>query len=1411
MSTPEKNLFAREREALLLATGEIERGGNAFDEEKNRLLNPEQNVFLQEMQSQGFEPPRSEQSGGFGETLRNVLDTLNPLDILVDPTGRELARTQAAVGGFIEGAVTRPLQGLLQIPGLFTDKELVTDKAADYLERVNQGILSKAEEVGLAAGLTDKEIRDAYGTGDFIGFIAPISASVKGASILLRAPTRIIEHAVIGNLVTDVTAGAIFGGIFRPAEDLESRTKNILKESAAFGVARIVLSGLTLPFIGWRNRRIIAKKSSAEVESIIADHRNGIPVTITDEKAALSLSELLTEEGYVSSSLKAQEVLAKFQDESALVQGIVDAAEAGKGSGLVKGMGGDFAEVSATVGRMKGQFPALKFDIVKRKGEFILHFGTKGLGADAKAALKVEGRVPGQKLEKAGALYEYVGMTRAERAKFLAGDEAIVKKFSEKLKVRREGAQGTTFISKTGVTDHLTVVEDIKPLTPMEALFRDFMAQLDDGIRAASETGAVSEAETIKRLRDGTMVLTDDMRRPFDVGGAIIHPEEIPGMSLLTAEEATAGLATLGQDFGGLLGSPRAVAFEDLVAAWAKKADLPADALDSEAMVAFFGKRAREEFWKLVPEEEMGILNKLRDEQFAMVERGDIPFSAEAHSKGFTVENGEGATVILRDIMTGRRVQFGSERVAAQALQGVVRVEGDILGGSLLPAGSHGMGGFTGGFNPSDGVFTFDGTVPTREFIDDLPLLSGLRNVRDIFVQIEGQTGVPLFSKVFEALDGNITAHRNFVEPWANKIAKTWKGVGRKDRVQVAEFWRGIEGMNITSAQELTLAKSAGLTKRQIKAFKDSRELFDIWGEAAGIKENNRWISQYFGRVRPYSDRNGGHVNLKDIFGDEASIPPQFKAFFEQSRTGDLSIVELDPEIVMHRYIRTLGFSENVNTNYSAARTLVSEKTTPKIKDLPPAQQQSVLSQARASDPQASLDTPLLPQPVRKVLSEYLNIIRGNPVTAQGTSRRFAKNFLGKLGIQTDERVLDQYVNIGLSMMYGSAMGMRPSLWARNATQAIWMSYTRMGAKHGGESLRKALTQEGFAEVSDALAIRNVTAGIELGDALFNAQMEMVPVKGTGPMSMALAGALRSGLRAGHVASGVAKKMLIPYSDQDSVNRAWSYFWQKAHTGDFLTRFEGGKINWEAFEEKGLAFFHSTVKKEFARRYNSMGKESALRWIGKQGADETQFIYGVGAQPAWMQKPAGRFLGMFGTWPMWAAEAYFRRSANATLGQQTALYARTLALTGAFANMTIQSGINLWSWIAPASVFGWAGGPVVENIVQLKRVADSPLDQKADALKALGTSVGRLSFPGQVFYRDLRRSLDQDNPAQGALMMMLGRPVDSYNFNVEVTLDPNNTSPNIQSPEGLEGLRSLNGLEDFPRIPIAQLTSPVSR
>lgn len=1388
---PEHTPFEVERNRLLGQEPdsiEVPPGPTPFQTERGRLL----------AGPTAFELERQRLTEESGAETPEGIGFLKGLELLMtggDTPAEERAIVGALGAGIIEGAILKPAEALAQIPGLLGFN--FGEKTVDFLQRAQIGLHSKAEQAGLSAGMTEQEIASMYAGGDFIGFVAPISASLKSATFLLRAPTLLRRHAITGNLVTELTAGAIFGGVFRPADSYEDRIKNLARESAAFGVTRIGINALVLPFRSFRNNRVAALERKAGVEQILENFRNGEGVIVKTPEQSIALSKLLSEESYVTNSSAAQEILTRFQDESTLIRGIIDAGEAGQASGFVEGLSGTFPEIGQAIAHLETQFPRLKFDTVRRPGGLSVHFGFENLGSAARAQLKRDGRIAGQRISKNGVSYEFVKQE---------GDKLVVKTASGRV----------TRIKDENITNHFTVTETLEGVSPAETLYQDFSRKLQEGIDGLNLGGATPEQEIIRRIRAGEVVITNEARRPFDVGGAVIYPEElgrgrIPG--LLTAEETTEAIL-LGERDAFVLERPNVMSFESMVEQWARNSELPADAPDLPALKAYFGQRAREDFWRSVPNADMAVLDAIKAEQHALVEAGEIPFNAYAHNKGFSVEQGDGGTVILRDLLTGRRIQFANEKVALTGLDGTIRPEGDILGGSILPTGTHGVGGFTGGFRPSDGVFTFDGTVPTREFIRDLPLSSFMQNNRDMFVRIEGQTGIPLFSEVFSNLDIGLTAQRNFVEPWALKIESVWKGMKPAERVEVAEVWRSLEGTAISIADRTAAARAAGLNAKQLRAFKESRELFDVWGEMAGLKETNQWIEGYYGRIRPYAESTGGHVRLAEIYGDEASIPPEFKFFAEQHRVGDMSMVEMDPEIVMHKYIKSLGFKLHTGETYNSALRLVSEKTTPKIGDLPPAQASNLLRQARLVDPTVDLTTPILPPTVRSVLGEYLNTVRGNPITAQGTMRRWGRNFFEKIGIRTDERVLEQYMNNGLTMMYGSAMGLKPSLWARNATQTIWMSYTRMGAKHGGAALDDAMNMKGWQEVVDVGVIRNVEAGLPAADAMFQSMMDansITSINPRNPVSLAIASAMRAGIRLGNVGSKVAQKMLVPYGEQDAMNRAWSYFWHKRHVSEHLDRFNARKISWEKFEEVGLPFFHRVIRREFGSRYNSLGREDALRWIAKQGADESEFIYGVGAQPAWMQKPVGRFIGMFGTWPMWAIEAYMRRTRSATYGQTAMMYARTAALTGAFANMSIQTGINMWGWIAPASVFGWSGGPAVDYAIQLKRVYDSPLDQKADALGILGSSVARMSLPGQGFVRDIRRSLGSDIPVNAAMQMLLGRPIDEYNYAMDFLYDPRFNEGYEPTAIGQESIRALRGLEDFPSQPIHQLTSPVSR
>lgn len=188
-----------------------------------------------------------------------------------------------------------------------------------------------------------------------------------------------------------------------------------------------------------------------------------------------------------------------------------------------------------------------------------------------------------------------------------------------------------------------------------------------------------------------------------------------------------------------------------------------------------------------------------------------------------------------------------------------------------------------------------------------------------------------------------------------------------------------------------------------------------------------------------------------------------------------------------------------------------------------------------------------------------------------------------------------------------------------------------------------------------------------------------------------------------------------------------------------------------------------------------MGREAALDYAGRIASDESQFIYGMGAQPALLQNPFVRMFGMFGTWPLWAGEMYFNRMWKGTAKQRFAMGVRTATLMGIFTNMTMQTGYDFMNWMAPSSVLSWTGGPVTDHTVNMWRLLDADINQKRGALETLVKGVGRLVLPGQVFFTyDLPKALDSDDAAEAAMKMFLGREIDDYNFALEYIYDPGN-------------------------------------
>lgn len=853
-----------------------------------------------------------------------------------------------------------------------------------------------------------------------------------------------------------------------------------------------------------------------------------------------------------------------------------------------------------------------------------------------------------------------------------------------------------------------------------------------------------------------------------------------------TQAEASQLLSQSGTEYANILEPLPTWTLDDAWDAWAKAKNLDVDATDALSAKTYMTRRLRRDLWSSVDDETNVALKGIFDEYDELTASQDFSVNQVAATRGFHAEKLDNGGYQLRQIDSGLTLRFGSERMARKALQHINDPAKDIP--SLISGGRHALTDWSRGL-PKSNSFTFEDMVYDVEDFRGVHR-KALQNNRDWLVDLEETTGIPVWSKGFDRIQEGYTKLLSDYEPWARSIREAWKGINIKRRNAISEFWVEAEQAGMSMADAAKAMKARGFNSREIQALRRSRAMFDEWFEMSGI-DRSRYIEMYYTRVRPFAERNN-HVDIGKMFGGDLK-PSEAQFWAEYTRTGDLAVMELDPELVMHKYIRTLMFQKHVKESWDDLARMVGTQgegghRAMTFGDLPPDVRRDMMK----NNPGVRMHDPVIPDAARSLISEYLMTIRGQTQHATQQTRAWTKAMFHRLKIDADERTVEELVNSWMSMQYGAAMGLRPSVVARNLSQTIWMLYTRIGGKHMGRALEMAHTREGFEEARRAGAIRMTEAGVPMGEKIQEHIMTRSPqaMEGAGLMARAVAGGLRWGMRTGNFGRALSRKALVYYSSSDMSSRSWAYHAQKLHTDDILQRFESGKLEWDKFEEKGLPFFARPVIDKFTDIYNRLGREEALQFIGRAGADESNFIYGMAAQPAWMQSMPGRLVGMFGTWPLWAIETYARRQRHATLGQSAALTARTLALTGAFMNMGLQTGIDMWSWIAPMSMFGWGGGPAVEHGVNAKRFIEAPMDQKAGAFKRMAGDMARLIVPGQVFYNDAMRAatISDHNPTLGALSMLLGRPDDMDHIGLNYLYNPDSAPDHVRwiSPENRE-------------------------
>ena len=198
------------------------------------------------------------------------------------------------------------------------------------------------------------------------------------------------------------------------------------------------------------------------------------------------------------------------------------------------------------------------------------------------------------------------------------------------------------------------------------------------------------------------------------------------------------------------------------------------------------------------------------------------------------------------------------------------------------------------------------------------------------------------------------------------------------------------------------------------------------------------------------------------------------------------------------------------------------------------------------------------------------------------------------------------------------------------------------------------------------------------------------------------------------------------------------------------------------FRSKGLFTYGSETENDFLRILNTRGDTEALEYIGRQAANQTQYVYGLGAQPLALQTTTGRLFGIFGTWPIWQKDLLLQNWKNTDAAGKMLMLSRYARVAGATTAMGWAWGVNIHSWMGPIAPFQWFGGGVIDPLIATKELVEAPWAQKTVAARQLLREYGSLAFPGKVLYNDITGGL-QAAARKGdlravAASFMFGRP-----------------------------------------------------
>ncbi len=576
-------------------------------------------------------------------------------------------------------------------------------------------------------------------------------------------------------------------------------------------------------------------------------------------------------------------------------------------------------------------------------------------------------------------------------------------------------------------------------------------------------------------------------------------------------------------------------------------------------------------------------------------------------------------------------------------------------------------------FNPL--ISLFSSWMPRAKFFqfaEDALIKLGITDVKpytDFFLKLSGSRkryldGISLWLKGGTLDDG--TRIRGLVEIYKPK----------KPVVRATHKAALVDLLESPRSQWKKIAADKGLNEKELQAAADSRDWFNAMFKRHVADENititgDDFIENYWPHYRRLADEDAPDSVAKafgELFPGRTVNKPTIRFLSEMQRQGVMSKYDKDPFTVMLKYLRAGMYKSHMRETMDSAIDAFNK---------------------------IPLDTPDL-KLIRRSMLDYLELARYGAPEAFTSVNTAVGNALRILNIPMDVTTQERIINTYLTLNYGAYLGFRPGLALRNLYQTILTGMPILGPKYLAYGMKAVFSNKKAALTKAKQAGALLTDHVPVfGDDLLYAEWHAANLDTSGK-----AGVLEKFNRKAQAATNLGMRW---YTSADTINRGVVFWGMRKKAMDAWNKF-GSKGEMDKFWSKsGINFFGPSIKKEFQKIQRSAGAESAIDWIGARAAEDTQWIYQLGAGPSLFSHGIGRLFGQYGTWPSWYG-AYMAQGIKNLKGLERASFlAKNVAVHQSIILAGGLAGWNMTRWTGFSSL-GWMGGPMVDWFSDLREI-----------------------------------------------------------------------------------------------------------